>query len=105
MRVVIGTTVLEIDLWLLILIGIFIVAFIILAINRGIVAHRFKISAGSEDLIGKTAEVKIALAPKGFVFLEGERWSAIAEDDRVKPGEEVTVTRVDGLTLYVTKKK
>ncbi len=104
MSFIIGNTLLEIDLWLVILLLLLLIAFTIFAVNRGIVAHRFKIGAGSEDLIGKTAEVKIALEPRGTVFVEGERWSAIAEDGRVEPGEEVVINRVNGLILYVSRK-
>lgn len=104
MSIIIGNTLLEIDLWLVILILVLLIALTIFIINRGIVAHRFKIGAGSEDLIGKTAEVKITLEPRGTVFVEGERWSAIAKDGRVEPGEEVIINRVNGLLLYVSKK-
>ena len=43
------------------------------------------------------------MKPKGIVFVEGERWTAILEEGRVQPGEEVIVTKVDGLKLWVTK--
>ncbi|MEE8419095.1 MAG: NfeD family protein [Dehalococcoidales bacterium] len=104
MSIIIGNILLEIDLWLVILLLVFLIAFIIFAVNRGIVAHRFRIAAGSEDLVGKTAEVKTTLEPRGLVFVEGERWSAIAEDGRVEPGEEVIINRVTGLVLYVSRK-
>ena len=105
MKIVIGDFALEIDLWLVILVAVGAVAFIIFVINRAILAHRLQVAAGREDLIGKTAEVRVALEPKGIVFVEGEQWSAIAEAGRVEPGEEVIITRVDGLKLYVTKKE
>ena len=41
---------------------------------------------------------------EGEVFFKGELWTAVAERGRVKPGEEVVINKVDGLTLYVTKK-
>ena len=91
--------------WAIAIIAICIIAFLVFVINRGIRAHRHQVSAGREDLIGKTAEVKIALEPKGIVFVQGERWTAISETDWVKPGEEVIITKVDGLKLYVIKKK
>jgi len=56
-------------------------------------------------LVGKTAEVKVALEPRGIVFVEGEQWTAISESGRVESGEEVIISRVDGLKLYVTKKQ
>ena len=95
----------QVDLWLIIVVVICIIAFIAFAINRGIRAHRRQASAGKEDLIGKTAEVKIALEPKGVVSIQGERWTAISETGWVKPEEEVIITKVDGLKLYVTKKE
>jgi len=91
--------------WLVILMVIGIAAFLAVAIIWGIRAHRRQASTGREDLIGKTAEVKVALEPKGVVFVEGERWTAISETGRVEPGEEVIITKVDSLKLRVTKKQ
>ncbi len=93
------------DPWLIAIVAICIIAFFVFVINRGIRAHRRQVSAGREDLIGKSAEVKIALKPKGIVFIQGERWTAISETGQVKPGEEVIITKVAGLKLYVTKKQ
>ncbi|MEE8413981.1 MAG: NfeD family protein [Dehalococcoidales bacterium] len=104
MEIILGNFILTIDPWLIIVVGILVVIFIVFAVERGIKAHRLQIAAGREDLIGKTAEVKIALEPKGTVFVEGERWSAEAEAGPVESGEEVLITKVDGLKLYVTKK-
>jgi len=95
----------QVDWWLIVVVAICIIAFLALVINRGIRAHRRQVSAGREDLLGKTAEVKIALEPKGVVSIQGERWTAISETGWVKPEEEVIITKVDGLKLYVTKKE
>jgi len=81
-----------------------ILAFIAIAVIWGIRAHRRQISAGKEELIGKTAEVRVALEPKGVVFTEGESGTAISETGRVEPGEEVIITKVEGLKLWVAKK-
>ncbi len=66
--------------------------------------YRKQVAAGREDLIGKTAVVKTALAPKGMVLVEGERWTAVIDKGTAQPEEEVIVTRVDGLKLAVTRK-
>ncbi|MBC8429421.1 MAG: serine protease [Dehalococcoidia bacterium] len=95
----------QIDPWLIVIVAIGIAVFLAVAVIWGIRAHRHQVSAGREELVGKTAEVKIALEPKGVVFIEGERWTAVSEKGRVEPGEEVIITRVDGLKLYVTKKE
>ena len=95
----------QVESWQIAVVAICIIAFFVFVINRGIRAHRRQASAGREDLVGKTAEVKIALKPKGVVFIQGERWAAISEEGWMKPEEEVIITKVDGLKLYVTKKK
>ena len=95
----------QIDPWLIAIFVIGFVAFLAVAVIWGVLAHRRQVSAGKEELVGRTAEVLIALEPKGVVFIEGERWTAISEKGRVEPDEEVTITKVDGLKLYVTKKK
>jgi len=95
----------HVDWWLIVVVAICIIAFLALVINRGIRAHRRQASTGREELVGKTAEVKIALEPRGVVSVEGERWTAISETGRVEPEEEVIITKVDGLKLYVIKKE
>jgi len=94
----------HVDMWVVVVVIICVVAFIAFAVQRSVRAHRYHVSAGREELIGKTAEVKVALGPKGVVFVEGERWTAISESGRAEPGEEVIISRVDNLRLYVTKK-
>ncbi|MCD6299612.1 MAG: hypothetical protein J7L78_00350 [Dehalococcoidales bacterium] len=83
---------------------IFIAALLAFVVQRVIRAHRRQASTGREELVGKNAVVTTALEPEGTVLFKGERWTAVAEKGRIKPGETVTVTRVDGLKLYVTKK-
>ncbi len=95
----------EVDPWLIATVIIGVLAFLAVTIIWGIKAHRRQISAGREELIGKTAEVKVAMEPKGIVFIEGELWAAVSETGRVEPGEEVIITKVDGLKLYVNKKQ
>jgi len=95
----------QVDPWLIAIVAIGIAAFLAFAIIWAIRAHRRQVSAGREELVGKTAVVKVALEPKGTVFIQGERWTAVSESGRVKPGEEVIITKVDGLKLYVTKKE
>jgi membrane-bound ClpP family serine protease len=59
---------------------------------------------GREGLIGQIAIAKTPLSPRGTVFLEGENWTALLEEGRVEPGEEVVVTGVNNLVLSVVKK-
>jgi len=94
----------QVNPWLIATVATLIAGFSALIINRTIKAHRRQASTGREELVGKTAVVKVALEPEGTVFFKGERWRAISETGPVKPGEEVIITRYAGLKLWVTKK-
>ena len=83
---------------------IFAVAFIAFVIYAIVEGQRRRLSAGVEEMVGKEAITQTALTPKGTVLAEGELWTAIAEGSRIEPGEEVIITRVKGLKLWVTKK-
>ena len=80
------------------------VAFTICVIYAIVKGQRLKLSAGIEEMIGKEAVVQTILNPKGTVLAEGELWTAIAEGSKIEPGEEVIITKVEGLKLWVTKK-
>ncbi|UCH51490.1 MAG: nodulation protein NfeD [Chloroflexota bacterium] len=78
------------------------IAFIVGAVVRG---QRRRVETGAEGLVGQVAIAKTALAPKGTVLVEGELWKAVVDDGKVEPGEEVTITKVEGLRLLVTQRK
>jgi membrane-bound serine protease (ClpP class) len=99
-----GGPLFQIDPWLIATVAILVGGLFVFIISRIIKAHRRQASTGKEELIGKTAVVKVALEPEGTVFLKGERWTAVSETGRVQPEETVIITKVDGLKLYVTKK-
>jgi len=94
----------QVNPWLIATVVIIVTTLFAFVINRVVGAHRRQAKTGREELVGKTAIVKQALEPEGTVFFKGERWTAISEKGRVKPGEEVIITKVDGLILHVTKK-
>ena len=94
----------QVNPWLIATVVIIVTALFAFVINRVVGAHRRQAKTGREELVGKTAIVKQALEPEGTIFFKGERWTAISEKGRVKPGEEVIITKVDGLILHVTKK-
>ncbi len=95
----------QVNPWLFALIAIAPAAFLAIAITWGIRAHSQRILAGKEELIGKTAEVKTVMNPKGTVLIQGELWTAILETGRAAPGDEVVITKVDQLRVSVTKSK
>ncbi|MGD0779648.1 MAG: nodulation protein NfeD [Dehalococcoidales bacterium] len=95
----------QINPWLIAIVCIVITGGLTFIIQRTISVHRKQAYTGREELIGKTAVVKVALNPEGTVFYKGERWTAISQSGELKVGEEVIINRVDGLVLYVVKKK
>ncbi|MFC2070448.1 nodulation protein NfeD [Chloroflexota bacterium] len=94
----------QVNPWLIAGITLLFVTFFVFVIQRVIKAHRGQATTGWEELIGKPATVKVALAPEGQVLFRGEHWIAISEEGAVEPGEEVIINKVDKLKLYVTKK-
>ena len=80
-------------------------AIFLVIVTAVIRAHRQRINTGREGLLGQGAVTKTVLDPRGTIMIEGERWNASAEDGRIEPGEEVVVTKVEGLKLKVTKKR
>ena len=96
---------LRVETWQIAVAAVCIAGFVILAIIWGVKAHQRQVTSGKEDLIGKTGEVKIALNPRGTILLQGELWTAISESGQIEPGEEVIITRTEGLKLFVKNKK
>jgi membrane-bound serine protease (ClpP class) len=90
---------------LIAIVAIIMAIFVGLLIWATVQGQRRRITTGREGMIGQPAEVKTALKPKGMVLVEGELWSAELDSGAAQPGEEVIITRVDNLKLYVTKKK
>jgi membrane-bound serine protease (ClpP class) len=61
------------------------------------------IATGQEGLIGRLAEVRKALDPEGFVFVEGALWRAVSEDGTIEPKEWVRIAAVHDLRLVVRR--
>lgn len=80
------------------------IAFAVLVVYAIVTGQRRKVSAGVEEMVGKEAVVRTTLEPRGTVLAEGELWTAIAEGSKIEAGQEVIITRVEGLKLWVTRK-
>ncbi len=75
--------------------------FVIGAIVRG---QKRRKATGAEGMIGKLAIAKTPLDPTGTVLTQGELWTAVAEGDKIRPGEEVVIDKVEQLKLWVVRK-
>lgn len=82
----------------LVLVGAFFVVVSTLAFR----AYRTKPKTGMEGLIGAKGVVQEPLDPEGVVFVHGEYWRAVSEEE-LDPGEKIQVERADGLLLKVKR--
>ncbi|HEY49024.1 MAG TPA: nodulation protein NfeD [Dehalococcoidia bacterium] len=96
---------LHINWWVIALVAIVIAAIFIFVVAAIVRSQRRRPATGKEGLVGQVALAQTELDPTGMVFIEGEHWTAKSEGGRIEPGEEVVVTKVDGLKLWVVKKE
>jgi len=83
-------------------------AVIVVVLMRLVLRSRaWRPAVGSEQLVGRDAEVTGALVPAdtaglfaGMVRMHGELWRATAHE-AIPAGANVRVVRVEGLTLHV----
>jgi membrane-bound serine protease (ClpP class) len=80
------------------------IAFIVFVIYAIVLGQKRKLSAGIEDMVGKEAVAQTTINPRGRVLVEGELWTAMAENDNIASGEEVIVTKVEKLKVWVKRK-
>ena len=72
---------------------------VVLLVTRSIFRSQ---TAGVDELLGLIGETRTALTPGGKVFIRGEFWDAVA-DQEVASGEPVEVTAVEGMSLRVRR--
>jgi membrane-bound serine protease (ClpP class) len=81
------------------------VFFFLVAGRLGLKAQKKKKMTGYEELIGEEGTALTDFEKgKGKVFIRGEIWNAVSEDN-IKKDDTVIVEQVKGLTLYVRKAK
>ena len=85
--------------------GMVVGGFVMFVIERANLAKETPVKSGPEELIGRGAEVRERLDPKGQVFVDGGLWKAELSDPSgvALIGEEVKVEALRGLTLVVGK--
>lgn len=71
-----------------------------IAVTLVVRAHRRQVTTGNEGMVGRTAQARGALDPRGKVFVFGELWDAESAVP-IAPGQEVRVVAVDGMRLTV----
>jgi len=74
-------------------------AFVIYAVGRSFLT---KSVSGVDEMVGLIGRSATALTPEGRVFVRGEYWSALA-DEEISEGAPVEVTGVAGMKLRVRR--
>jgi len=107
---ILGSTILidnpffEINRGLIAGLGVTVAAFFVFVAVSVVRSHRRRQPTGREAMVGIVAVARTSLDPAGTVLAHGELWQATMDEGMVEPGEEVTITKVDGLKLKVTRK-
>jgi len=94
----------QVDTGLIIGVTLGVAAFAIFVVGAIVRGQRRRKATGAEGMIGEIAIAKTPLDPTGTVLAQGELWTAASESGKVAPGEEVIITKVEALKLWVTKK-
>jgi membrane-bound serine protease (ClpP class) len=87
--------------WVVALVALALAAFAAFGIWLALRTRARPVTAGSEAMIGKLAEVRRRLDPDGMIFVEGALWQAISEDGPAEPGDWVRVVALHELHLVV----
>lgn len=77
--------------------------FFIFIIGAGLRAQRNKIAIGAEALTGQLGEALSILNPLGTIKFQGEIWNAESISGKIEEGEEVRITGMKDLKLFVEK--
>ena len=94
----------EISMNIIILIVVLTALFFLFAITFAIKAQRKKPVTGPEGIVGETGIAFSNLKPDGEIKVHGEIWNAESIDDEIKRGEEIIVTKIINLKLFVKRK-
>jgi membrane-bound serine protease (ClpP class) len=94
----------EISMNIIILIVVLTAMFFLFAITFAIKAQRKKPVTGPEGIVGETGIAFSNLKPDGEIKVHGEIWNAESIDDEIKRGEEIIVTKIINLKLFVKRK-
>jgi membrane-bound serine protease (ClpP class) len=79
---------------------VFTVLFFLFAVGMGLRAQRRKVITGTKGIIGETGLAKTDISREGSVFVHGEYWNAVS-DDEIPAGSKVEVIAVDGMKIKV----
>jgi membrane-bound serine protease (ClpP class) len=95
----------EISMELIILVAFLTAAFFLFAITFALKAQRKKPVTGAEGIVGETGVAVSDLNPEGEVKVHGEFWKAESQENEIKKGERIIVSKIINLKLFVKRKE
>ena len=95
----------QVSRWLIVSLAAAMGAFVIFVLVNILRIRSMPAQMGMETTVGRSAVVRSPLDPTGFVFIDGEYWSAESEEGKIERGERVVITEVKGLKLKVKKQQ
>jgi membrane-bound serine protease (ClpP class) len=78
-------------------------AFFAFVVAKGLRVQKLRPVTGVESLVGRQGVVRTPLDPQGTVWVEGELWTAVADDGPLAEGQRVEVLKAEGLRLRVRR--
>jgi membrane-bound serine protease (ClpP class) len=96
-----GLSYMKISLSVIITSVIVTAAFFLFIIGLGLKAQKAKVVTGEKAFIGKTGITLSTLDPIGTIRIYGEIWKAESVAGTIKEGQNVRVTEVEGLKVFV----
>jgi membrane-bound serine protease (ClpP class) len=78
-------------------------AFVLVIVGNAMRIRRMAPLMGIETIVGKAAVARSDLDPTGYIYVNGEYWSAEAEGESVRQGDRVIITGIKGLKVRVRK--
>jgi membrane-bound serine protease (ClpP class) len=79
---------------------VFTVLFFLFAVGMGLRAQSRKVSTGTKGIVGEIGLAKTDLSPNGSVFVHGEYWNAVS-DEEIPAGSKIEVIAVEGMKMKV----
>lgn len=92
----------QIPLTSIITVLVVLLLFIFVVVRAVVKVHTQKAVTGVEGMIGEKGIAARDFSGKGTVEVHGELWTAMS-DEEIHKGEEIEVTKVEGMVLYVKK--
>jgi len=81
---------------------VFTALFFVFAMGMGLKAQRKKVTTGDRGIIGETGVAKTDVSDSGSVFVHGEHWNAISEEN-IPADSRIVVVDVKGMVLKVKR--